>query len=79
MCHLHDQTLSTDMQRKAMAKLVGLQFRLQYKQGPDNTAADALSRVGHNFNTSAVSVVLPIWVQEVVNSYFVDPDAQKLL
>jgi hypothetical protein len=49
LCHLQDQNLSTDMQRKAMAKLAGLQFKLLYKKGTENTAADSLSRVGHNF------------------------------
>jgi hypothetical protein len=28
LCHLQDQGLSTDMQRKAMAKLSGLRFKL---------------------------------------------------
>jgi hypothetical protein len=45
MYHLPDQTLSTEMQRKAMTKLVGLQFKLQYKKGLENHAADALYRV----------------------------------
>jgi hypothetical protein len=63
------------MQRKAMTKSVGLQFKLQYKQGHENTVGDALSRVGQHFQTSVVSTVLPIWIQEVLNSYSVDPDA----
>jgi hypothetical protein len=33
LCHLQDQSLSTEMQRKAMTKLAGLQFSLQYKMG----------------------------------------------
>jgi hypothetical protein len=49
LCHLQDQSLSTDMQRKAMAKLAGLQFKLQYKKRPDNGATDALSRVAQHF------------------------------
>jgi hypothetical protein len=38
-----------------MVKLVGLQFRLQYKQGPKNKATYALSRVGYSFATQVVS------------------------
>jgi hypothetical protein len=71
--------LSTDMQRKAMAKHAGLQFKLLYKKGTENTATDSLSRVGHNFLMTSVSGVLPVWIQEVLNSYTVDHEAQLLL
>jgi phosphoribosylformylglycinamidine (FGAM) synthase PurS component len=30
-----------------MARLMGLRFKISYKKGVDNGAADALSRVGH--------------------------------
>jgi hypothetical protein len=58
LCHLQDQTLSTELQRKAMRKLVGLQFMFAYKKGVENKAADALSREGPHFNLNAISVVL---------------------
>jgi hypothetical protein len=32
LCHLQDQSLSIEMQRKAMTKLAGLPFKLQYKK-----------------------------------------------
>jgi hypothetical protein len=79
ICHLQDQSMPTEMQRKAMVKLAGPQFTLQYKKGPENKVVDALSRVGHNFLTQSTSAVIPIWIQEVINSYVEDPDAQKLL
>lgn len=47
LCALDDQQLVTDLQRKDMSKMVGLQFSFCYKKGVDNSAADALSRVGH--------------------------------
>lgn len=46
LAYLNDQNLHSDMQRKAMARLMGLQFRVVYRKGKDNEAADALSRVG---------------------------------
>jgi len=79
LCHLQDQTLSTDWQKKAMTKLAGLQFKLQYKKGSKNKVADALSRVGHAMECSAISGATPIWLQEVLNSYTTDVTAQQLL
>lgn len=78
LCYLQDQTLSTDWQ-KAMAKLAGLQFKLQYKEGSENRMADALSRVGHAMECAAISAATPVWLQEVLNSYANDVAAQQLL
>jgi hypothetical protein len=73
------KSLSTGIQRKAMSKLAGLQFTLQYKRGPKNGAADALSRVAQQYQINAISGVIPVRVQEILNSYSVDVDAQQLL
>jgi hypothetical protein len=77
LCCLEDQVLHTELQRKAMTKLIGLQYKFQYNKGVNNTPADSLSRIGHAFQ--AISVVQPDWIQEVLNSYAVDPAAQQLL
>jgi hypothetical protein len=77
LCHLQDQTLSTKLQRKAMRKLVGLQFKFSYKKGSKNKVSNALSRVGFHFN--AISAIIPVWVQEVLNSYQNDASAKQLL
>jgi hypothetical protein len=58
---------------------MGPNFRIIYKKGKENLAADALSRVGHMMAVQAVSTVQPAWVQEVLNSYTTDPKAQQLL
>jgi hypothetical protein len=76
LCTLSDQQLTMDLQRKAMAKLVGLQFQFKYKRGVENGAADSLSRVGHLMD---ISVCRPDWVQEVLNSYTTDPQMTTLL
>ena len=62
-----------------MTRLMGLQFKMVYKKGIDNTAADALSRVGHLMALQAVSEATPLWIQEVLNSYYTDSEAQSLL
>jgi hypothetical protein len=58
---------------------MGLQFKIIYKKGKDNIAADALSRVGHMMAIQVVSIVQPTWVQELLNSYTTDSQAHQLL
>jgi hypothetical protein len=62
-----------------MTCLIGPQFKIYYKQGKENVAVDALSRVPHMMVLQAVSQVRPQWVQEVLNSYATDAHAQELL
>jgi hypothetical protein len=42
--HLGQQKLQQGLQQKAFIKLMGLQYRIVYKKGKENKAADALSR-----------------------------------
>jgi hypothetical protein len=79
LTYLDEQTLQSPLQRKAMARMMGLQFRIRYKKGSDNSAADALSRVGQVFQLQTVSEARPIWLQEVLNSYVTDAVAQDKL
>jgi hypothetical protein len=79
LCHLQDQTLSTNLQKKATRKLAGLQFKFTYTKGVENKAVDALSRIGFHFQNNAISDIVPVWVQEVLNSYQNDPAAHALL
>jgi hypothetical protein len=47
LAYLNEQNLHSDMQRKAMTRLMGLNFKIVYRQGKHNMAADVLSRVAH--------------------------------
>jgi hypothetical protein len=62
-----------------MARLMGLKFKILYKKGKDNVAADALSRVANVMALQGVSEVQPLWVQEILNSYTTNSKAQQLL
>jgi hypothetical protein len=64
-----------------MVKLLGLRYRVVYKQGPDNRAADALSRYLQpgTGELAAISVCLPMWLQGIQQGYHSHPKTQKLL
>lgn len=79
LASLQEQQLTTELQRKAMAKMVGLQFHIKYKRGCENGAADSLSRVAHLITANTISYCRPAWAQEVINSYVTDTRAQELL
>ncbi|WVZ63441.1 hypothetical protein U9M48_013075, partial [Paspalum notatum var. saurae] len=79
LAYLMEQNLHSELQRKAMSRLMVLKFKILYNKGKDNVAADALSRVNHLMLLQAVSTVQPAWIQEVLNSYTIDPKAQTML
>ncbi|PUZ75467.1 hypothetical protein GQ55_1G171700 [Panicum hallii var. hallii] len=81
LVHLDDQRLSTPWQHKALTKLMGLQYKLCYKKGTENKAADALSRIHpqHKPEVLAISSAQPIWLQELIQSYVKFPDIARLL
>jgi hypothetical protein len=55
LAYLTEQNLHSDMQKKAMDRLMGLKFKVVYKEGKDNVAANALSRMHHLFALQAIS------------------------
>lgn len=81
LIHLDDQRLNSYWQQKAMTKLLGLQYKICYKKGTLNSAADALSRIPTNDASEvlALSVAQPQWLQDLQTSYHNDEQAQKLL
>lgn len=81
LTHLDDQRLNSYWQQKALTKLMGLQYKICYKKGATNNAADALSRMTHDHTSDlmAVSVAQPMWLQDLQNSYEDNEQAQQLL
>jgi hypothetical protein len=77
LVQLMEQRLHTPWQQKVFARLLGLQYRIIYRKGTDNGAADSLSRAPHA-HCSAMSVCQPQWLDEVRQSYVSDAAAQEL-
>lgn len=71
LTHLEDQKLSTLWQHKALTKLMGLSYKIIYKKGSENKVADALSRVSSldQYDISALSVIKPVWLQDIQLGY----------
>lgn len=77
---LGDQRLHTHWQQRVFSKLLGLQYRIIYRPGSDNRAADAMSHhPAPPAVCAAISEVSPTWVQAVLSSYRTDASAGNLL
>jgi hypothetical protein len=80
LMHVTDQRLHTPWQLKMYTKLAGLQYRIVYKPGVSNLAADALSRhPAPPAQLAAISYSSPTWLSEVAEGYSVDPFSANLL
>jgi hypothetical protein len=79
LLHLDDHQIHQPMQQKAFLKLMGLNYRLVYRKGHENKAADALSRPCTTENSYAISVSTPKWLEIIVQGYQEDPQAKQLL
>lgn len=79
LVHLDDQRLTTIWQQKAFTKLLGLQYKISYRKGPENNAADALSCRHHNDTLSllTISTCQPAWLEEIKQSYATNEHASK--
>jgi hypothetical protein len=67
------------IQHKAFVKLLGLQYRIKYKKGQENKAADALSRQLTHAEMHAISTIKPRWLEIVTEGYLQDDQAKQLL
>ena len=79
LTHLGEHKIHQGMQHKAFLKLMGLQYRVVYKKGLENKAADSLSRQSPPLELSAISASKPRWLEIITEGYNKDPHTQQLL
>jgi len=80
LVELNTQHLHTAWQQKVFTKLLGFQYKIVYRKGVENSAADALSRhPAPQAQILALSVAVPQWLQSVTEAYAADEQAKHLL
>jgi len=91
LTYLLDQKIHTPIQKKGLTKLLGLNYRIRYKKGKENKAADALSRRIMQSEDScpgtdmtggwltAITQVVPSWYDQIYSSYKDDATLQDII
>ena len=62
-----------------MAKLMGLDYVIQFRKEKENVATNALSCYHEEIISVSISVVILDWLQEVTNSYQQEEMTKRLL
>lgn len=79
LIHLNEQCLHTPWQQKVFTTLLGLRYKVVYRKGSENQAADALSRRDQPEQLNAVSAPVHTWLAQLQQWYPTDPEAKSLL
>uniref|UniRef100_A0A0A9HJE1 Reverse transcriptase/retrotransposon-derived protein RNase H-like domain-containing protein n=1 Tax=Arundo donax TaxID=35708 RepID=A0A0A9HJE1_ARUDO len=66
--YIAEQRLTEGIQHKLLIKLLGFQYRIEYRKGKENRAVDALSRRPQVEKLAPISVAVPGWITEVLKS-----------
>ena len=75
--YLLEQRVGTLAEQKWLTKLKGYDFVVEYKNGQENRAANALSRRDEIGELLAVTNLVPSWLNLVRIEYSIDPKVQK--
>lgn len=79
---LLEQRLSTLLQQKWLAKLIGFDYELVYKKGVENKVADALSRLLENKNNGTLLQLTTSchnWLADLIKSYDRDEEVNNII
>lgn len=78
--YLLEQRLNTPIQQQWLPKLLEFDYEIQYRQGKDNLAADALSRVeGSEVLSMAISVADCDLMKQIQSAYETDMQIKELI
>lgn len=78
--YLLEQKITTPFQHMWLSKLMGYTFEIQYKQGKENVAADALSRVfGSQLLHLTLSQANHTFFEDLKQLWDTDPNLQKII
>lgn len=78
--YLLEQRLNTPIQQQWLPKLLEFDYEIQYRQGKDNVAADALSRVeGAEILNMAMSVLECDLMKEIQDGYSTDTELKQII
>lgn len=78
--YLLEQRLNTPIQQQWLPKLLEFDYEIQYKQGKDNVAADALSRVeGSEVLHMAMTVLECDLMQKIKDAYVTDGAVKQII
>jgi len=75
--YMIDQRLAEGVQHKLLLKLLEFDYKIEYKKGKENLAANALSR--RDSACAAVTMVTTSWITDLELSYVADPHCQQLI
>lgn len=67
--YIHEQRLVEGIQHKLLVKLLGFNYKVEYKRGMENRVADAISRVPHPQELMAITQAIPVWMEHVITTY----------
>jgi hypothetical protein len=79
LAQLDSQRLHTAWQQKVFTKLLGFQYKVVYKRGVENSAADALSRHPNPAEVMVITTAVPHWLLSLTESYTNVSQAKELL
>jgi hypothetical protein len=76
--HMGEQRLVQGIHHKLLVKLMGYNYRIEYKKGKENRVVDALSQRPQEEYLNSISTVVPLWITDVLTSYEGDPKCKEL-